>query len=494
MAGPKLIPEKNKDGKIVAGAVQAIERKKTMDFKVPKPRIRRKKVLDEDNYIRTMEHIIRRDYFPDLHAAEEAKRKASGIGTPSVLGTPGVVTPGGIGTPGMTPRSVVTGVTEPPTPLSQIKGTSFEEDTPITTSQQDLRDPIDALRPTTDGPDDSLSVNSGTVVSSITNKMISKKRAKDLRLGQFVATHTSEDNASFQEILAKDRVKQRKKYWWLKEKDAQGDKMLIKGCGDSSSTGRVKFWGYTNKNALMYVPDGVSSSSSSGKPDKNFKAPKETITANTRFPGSMETQIMQEFVEATRTPAHVISGTHPGDGTPVVRGYKLMRTPSPSPNQAGQGSPIVTWGNVASTPLHIREEDPMDKIHDVDVRAKESEFRLPQMPMREQLGLKLGDQAKKKRQKRKKMGTPSRTPVSTPQGHRMVDLSPAAILLLKSQQKKHGKRLRSDSQLRASYKSPLIRSGRRRPGSSLTNSSGSRRKSTSSTLLTGVTDATPRRV
>eukprot|EP00954_Amorphochlora_amoebiformis_P015540 1218430-Amorphochlora_amoeboformis.AAC.2 len=53
-----------------------------------------------------------------------------------------------------------------------------------------------------------------------------------------------------------DRLKQQKKYWWLKEKDLQGAKMALVGSGDSSSTGLVKFWDYKNKNSLMYTPDG----------------------------------------------------------------------------------------------------------------------------------------------------------------------------------------------------------------------------------------------
>jgi len=116
------------------------------------------------------------------------------------------------------------------TPVSQLRGrgTSFEDETPHTTRDL-LHDPIDDLRPdhtssrrrrvTTDF-EDSKSEMTGSVISSLTrsSRLISKKRAKDLKLSEFVATHTSEDNASFQEILAKDRLKLQKSYWWLKEK------------------------------------------------------------------------------------------------------------------------------------------------------------------------------------------------------------------------------------------------------------------------------------
>jgi len=230
-----------------------------------------------------------------------------------------------------------------------------------------------------------------------------------------VATHTSEDNASFQEILAKDRLKLKKTYWWLTEKDLQGTKMLIKGCGDGTSTGRVKFWNYTNKNALMYNPEGLPP-----KP-KNFKEPKKTVASNTRFPGTIKTQIMQDVAESMRTPMirHPSTMVGSSSSTPMVKGYKLMRTPSPSPNQAGNASPIITWGNIASTPMHLREEDPIDKFEG-EIRQKQSEFRVPDMPLREQIGLRLVDKHKERRLKRKHMQTPSATPIRTPYGNRWL--------------------------------------------------------------------------
>mmetsp|Transcript_43803 Transcript_43803/g.72768 ORF Transcript_43803/g.72768 Transcript_43803/m.72768 type:complete len:400 (-) Transcript_43803:93-1292(-) len=351
------------------------------------------------------------------------------------------------------------------TPVSQLRGrgTSFEDETPHTTRDL-LHDPIDDLRPdhtsssrrrrvTTDF-EDSKSEMTGSVISSLTrsSRLISKKRAKDLKLSEFVATHTSEDNASFQEILAKDRLKLQKSYWWLKEKDLQGTKMMIKGCGDTTSTGRVKFWNYTNKNALMYNPEGLPP-----KP-KNFKEPKKTVATNTRFPGTIETQIMQDIAESMRTPMirhHSTVAGSSSSSTPMVKGYKLMRTPSPSPNQAGNASPIITWGNIASTPMHLKEEDPIDKFEG-EIRQKQSEFRVPDMPLRERLGLRLVDKHKERRLKRKRMQTPSATPIRTPKGNRVVDLSPAAIKVLQARKKKRGQ-TRSDNQLRASYKSPHIR-------------------------------------
>mmetsp|Transcript_19562 Transcript_19562/g.29191 ORF Transcript_19562/g.29191 Transcript_19562/m.29191 type:complete len:138 (+) Transcript_19562:1094-1507(+) len=128
-----------------------------------------------------------------------------------------------------------------------------------------------------------------------------------------------------------------------------------------------------------------------------------------------------------------------------------MRTPSPSPSAAGGATPIITWGNLASTPLHIKEEDP---VEDIDNTTKASVFKVPEMPLRERIGLKLGDSVRMKRATKKRNRTPKPTPVRTPSGSRIVDLSPAAIRLLRKRQR--SSRKRSDSQLRASYKSPRL--------------------------------------
>uniref|UniRef100_A0A7S2XB25 Uncharacterized protein n=1 Tax=Lotharella oceanica TaxID=641309 RepID=A0A7S2XB25_9EUKA len=397
------------------------------EFKAPKPKVRRKKIMDEDTYVSTMEYIIRRDYFPDLHRAEKTRLKTPGGG-----GTPGVgFTPRGTPTPGGAPS--VGHRLRGDTPASQLKGTSFEDDTPLTRGDVD---PLDKFEPGTPRTEASSSVVS----------IARKKSAKDLSLDQFCGTHTSEDNASFQDLLAKDRLKQKQKYWWLKEKDIQANQMAIKGCGDSSSTGRVKFWDYTNKNALMYVPDGLpppkSIAASSSSSSSSFKPEKKTMAVNTRFPGTLEQQVVEDYLQANRPP----SSTRPHhEGTPMIRGYKLMRTPSPSPSASGE-APIVTWGDVASTPMHLREEDPMDKQKDVDLTIQESVFRVPEMPKREKLGLKLGEQARIKRAKRKRSKTPLATPVRTPKGNKSVRMSPAAIRLMEA--RRRGGRLRSDDQVR----------------------------------------------
>jgi len=412
MAGPKASAAVAGKGTMIAAEakeVQSLGDTKGV-FKVPRPplaRKRRKKVLAEDAYVDTMEHIIRRDFFPDLHAAASDADSIGGLRTP---GTPGSL--------------------RGDTPASQLgEGGEFEDETPLS-RRRDV-DPIDMLNPRGIVPGTPQS-QTGSVRS-----IIRAKRAKDMKLDKFCATHTSEDNASFQDILAKDRLKLRKKYWWLQEKDAQGARMLT--MGDSSSTGMIKYWNYTNKNSLMYVPNGVQASPSSSN-GSNIDA------KNTRFSAS-SLQIGE--------PSEGVGPTllRQQGGTPMIRGYKLMRTPSPMPGNSGDASPIITWGDVASTPMHLRDEDSLDSKRedkDIDVRTRESTFQVPEMSFRDRIGLRLGDSARIRREKRRRERTPVRGRMRTPKGQRQVGLSPAAVRLLSK--KKISKT--TDSQLRASYASP----------------------------------------
>lgn len=118
---------------------------------------------------------------------------------------------------------------------------------------------------------------------------------------------------------------------------------------------------------------------------------KEIVPENTRFPGGFfdkptndeERKILQNAVDAT-------------SGTPMVGGYKLMRTPSPSPGRDNGGeSPFMTWGDIVGTPFHLRDEDDDDDENDGQRKrrkTKSSGFRVPATPSREELAWKLDSQ------------------------------------------------------------------------------------------------------
>lgn len=170
--------------------------------------------------------------------------------------------------------------------------------------------------------------------------------------------------------------------------------------------------------------------------------------------------------------------TYSADGTPMVGGYKMMKTPTPSIHDGdADGVPLMTWGTVVDTPLHLDKEDRLLK-ETAQRRKKEATFQVPETPSRDELLWKLDAKNRRERQdkesqsrrssrKRQRTRSFNRTPGTgqafTPKGGRPQRtptplLSPAAQQLLRrsvggSRARKTGFRGRSgvDSQLRASY-------------------------------------------
>ncbi|XP_075228963.1 ess-2 splicing factor homolog isoform X2 [Lycorma delicatula] len=90
---------------------------------------------------------------------------------------------------------------------------------------------------------------------------------KNIKLGldQYLRTHTSEDNNSFQEMIQEAEAKNKHKYSWLYEAEEQSNskikELLSVPSIEEQAAGlerplNVDTWNYKNKNYIMYVPDG----------------------------------------------------------------------------------------------------------------------------------------------------------------------------------------------------------------------------------------------
>jgi hypothetical protein len=112
----------------------------------------------------------------------------------------------------------------------------------------------------------------------------------ELKLGQFLATHTSEDNDSFGDLQEKRRKEIEAKYWWVKEQDKQNALDLVKSVSPDQfpgSTGLLKSWAWTSRNALIFEPDVPEEVARKHELEMKTQkgAKKEIIYENTRFPG-----------------------------------------------------------------------------------------------------------------------------------------------------------------------------------------------------------------
>ena len=126
------------------------------------------------------------------------------------------------------------------------------------------------------------------------------------------------------------------------------------------------------------------------------------------------------------TPASSSSGAAAAGGagrTPAVGGYKLLRTPSPTPGGIGGGgvgaqSPLITWGQLLATPSHLHEEDadgigPL-KLDSSDVAAAAASntgFKIAPTPRRDEVAWGMVDSARRKELEAKKRKRADATPV-----------------------------------------------------------------------------------
>ncbi|KAJ2521111.1 DiGeorge syndrome critical region protein 14 [Coemansia sp. RSA 1939] len=145
---------------------------------------------------------------------------------------------------------------------------------------------------------------------------------RDMSLDQFLATHTSEDNASFGRLVEAESEQRRRAHERM-----VGGSSSSKLTSSSTRKG-LETWKYTARNALMFTPtahvttgDGNSSSSRSGAA--------RILAHNTRLPddfGSGDDQSNWDIESVD------------GDATPMINGYKLVREPTGSSSRAyGQG-------------------------------------------------------------------------------------------------------------------------------------------------------------
>ncbi|KAK2706243.1 hypothetical protein QYM36_016325 [Artemia franciscana] len=293
-----------------------------------------------------------------------------------------------------------------------------------------------------------------------------------LSLDEFVATHTSEDNESFQEIMNDAFERHKKRYWWLYkqeeyEKDeAKKSRLALpsveqQAITNSNDLRKLDTWTYTNKNAVMFVPNGADLT---GEEMLKQRLAKPVIVhENTRFSTTpfddRQSQIAVKMAaqsNAKQTAGHIdVDGSEiKVPTTPQVGGFKLLRTPSPMPG-VGE-SPYMTWGEIEGTPFKLDGSDTPLPPH-----TPGPSFTIHETPLRDQIGYKLAEKVSQQYRDRKGKAIEAARKYlpSTPQPgsnmDRIATMSPAARRLATA---RLGVRLPTDGGLSGVYTpSPLRR-------------------------------------
>ncbi|XP_007908269.2 splicing factor ESS-2 homolog [Callorhinchus milii] len=383
-----------------------------------------RKVLDEEAYISNLEKIIQRDFFPDVEKlqaqkeyleAEESgdmeKMREIAIKYGSSLGKSTLGTP----VPYITPATFETPEVLPGSPAIQSKA------------------------------------RQGGKAAAEGEKNGSKEEQKLPKLDTFLAKNTSEDNASFNQIMDLADEKNKVKHAWLyeaeEESKQQRDNILALPSAEmqvnEKSKAGVETWVYKAKNVLMYYPEGV-------KDDELFKKPQEVAHKNTRFQGDPFSKALSksQLQQAAALNAQFKQGKVGPDGkelipqeSPKVNGYGFMGTPSPAPGVSE--SPLMTWGEIENTPFRI---DGSETPH-VE-RTPGPAFKILEPGRRERLGLKMVNEvaAKNRTKKQEALRKATESLVSlSPHGISPV-MSPALQRLVNRTSSKY-----TDKALRASY-------------------------------------------
>jgi protein DGCR14 len=301
-------------------------------------------VLDEDEYTARLEAIIERDYFPDLRTNRlkatllEATRRGDARAIAAAhremhaertrwMGSRGGV----VGTPSIGGSGTTVGGAE----------ASWETETPR--RRNDFEDEEEYVNDDEEG------------VEGIRGYSTAYEEDRHLSVNGFLAKYTSEDNASFSEIVQRSEAKRALKKRYVEAVTAPPSRRtallaaltsnsqpsstlaLLQGAevaeSDPSPTKPIAGVGH---DSLYNAPDGVALSLKE-RQAMVVGICKAPIAANTRF-----------VAPKPRTDGR--EGKHS-----TLKQYERVHTPSLTPGV--DGSPIMTWGRIVSTPLRLEDTE-----------------------------------------------------------------------------------------------------------------------------------------
>ena len=301
----------------------------------------------------------------------------------------------------------------------------------------------------------------------------SRPHIPNVSLDTFLANHTSEDNASFQEILDRTNARRRERAAKLFPAPPEGPLLLSSGREKTDGFGTtgqptdtLLGWKYKPINLLMY-DGGTQESLPLSKKESREPGPPNPTGINHRATRLHVAKDRSRSIEASPSVSVGVGGaalpSAPSNRTP----YDVLATPSFDPGV--DASPFVTWGEIEATPMRIEAEDLPPGSLDSS-RPGGPSFHMKETPRREQTAMELAAKAGSFLKKRQGAGgemghTPARaaalaalgrTHTPTRAGGSKPVLSDAARRLVAGSLQKSEKG-DTDTVLRASYKGTPLR-------------------------------------
>ena len=231
-----------------------------------------------------------------------------------------------------------------------------------------------------DGAESVASANAGSVAnySQVLLRLISGREVvvdlSTVRLDDFQRVFTSEDNASFEAVLEKDRERRRQKEWWVEgseEKHNTKCQALKDQISESHSTGEIMTCEFQARNTFYFKPRGeipeliekptVESRNTRFTTQEQSDLDETLIAAiaarHARESGQQFSEVLAKMVkDGTFSVAalHSYGNVRAVGGrlqTPMGQGgsYPMVNTPALLPGENGF-SPLMTFGKIEPWP------------------------------------------------------------------------------------------------------------------------------------------------
>ncbi|CAK9030410.1 unnamed protein product [Durusdinium trenchii] len=302
-----------------------------------------------------------------------------------------------------------------------------------------------------DGAESVASANAGSIANcqQVLLRLISGREVvvdlSTVRLDDFQQVFTSEDNASFEAVLDRDRERRRQKEWWVETSEEKHNtkckaQALEFEVDAPTSTGQIMTCEFQARNTLYFKPRGESSAALE-KPlvesrNTRFTTQEqsdldETLVAAIAARQARETgqQFSEVLAKMVKEGTFSVAALHSYGHVRAVGGrlqtpmgpnsYPMVNTPALSP---GEGfSPFMTFGKIASTPRVLDEETgPTFRVQDESARDRAAE-KLAKGAMQKQRESRQNS----KKERLKALGLTS-TPTSTPTSRQPTPASVAS--------------------------------------------------------------------
>ena len=346
---------------------KAMMMKTTTTMPPPPPRFRRQKqaekkktkiVLEEDEFAARLEHIIERDYFPNvpqmkdelrlLRAEREGNEKEILMAKRNIQKRMREEEEARSGTSnGLTPSFYYGSTSE--------RGGKGGKNTPTTSDTSGIGFSFSSRRRRRGGEEEEEEEEEYDEEEEERTTTTTKLLDSNKTLTQFLASHTSEDNKSFEDILEKINKKRREKNAKLFDAKKIHSAMNVQRLSHGSEGARTKSGALAlaepGQNALFFRPDSALALSKNELANLGATtAPKETFARNTRFNSSNNSHVI-EVNEVDEEELALFREQREKEMNPNVN-YSRITTPSFTPGR-DNFTPIMTWGVLDATPVRI---------------------------------------------------------------------------------------------------------------------------------------------